>query len=201
MSPVRRSSATARFRGLTLIETIVYSVLLLIVLGITFAVLIASMRNYHIYLGLTEVEQGAATANSRLAWELVEANPGAIAADSTGIVFVSPRDANGNVQMSGGSIVWPKLVCYYLDEINGVNCLVRKEETLTPPQTGTPSVPSGRTPSWFKTAALDQQIIARHVASLDVTLGYPIKLAVKAECSPVGLPNTISMTTSLIPRN
>jgi len=200
MSPARRSSATAS-RGFTLVETIIYSVLLLIVLGITFAVLIASVRNYQIYLGLTEVEQGAATANSRLSYELVEANPAGIYADSTGVVFVSPRDASGKVQMSGSDMVWPKLVCYYLDTINGVSCLVRKEEMLATAQTGTPSVPSTKLPSYFKTAALDRIIVGRHMDRLTVTLGYPLRLALEAECSPVGQPNTISLTTSLTPRN
>ena len=136
-------------KGLTLIEVLIYSMLMIFILTGIYSVFTASMQNYHLISSTIDVQKASLNTVHRLAKELSESKLSYIklyGTDPKGIVFLSPRNNNGvfqyymNASDSNDSNnqkpMWQKYVVYYVDtdpEDSSSKAIIRKTEMLTTP--------------------------------------------------------------------
>ncbi len=110
--------------GVTLIELMVYSLLLLVVFSALLATFVLGKRYFEMSRTAAEVQQSLAVVGHRLTWELSESDPMSIemfpnsnSNAPVGVVFLSARDDNGVFVLDAtqGTPIWQKCVGYYLD--------------------------------------------------------------------------------------
>lgn len=78
-----------------------------------------------------------------------------------GVVFASPRDLDNRLSLDlVGRIQWQRVVAYYLADIDGVPCLVRKQRELTP-SAELPVLPTLN--DMVGDGSLPVRVLARHV--------------------------------------
>lgn len=78
-----------------------------------------------------------------------------------GMIFASPRDLEGQLQLDAvGRITWQRLVAYYVDDVAGVPCLLRKERGITATATD-PILPS--VTELISDGSLHARVLARNV--------------------------------------
>jgi hypothetical protein len=166
--------------GVGLAELLVV-VSLLGLIAYAVGVLIRTGVDYYYYsIDTLEVQKRALFAVSRLSNELTHSAIESVRVFNTapfgtdldqGVVFAVGRGPNNEMMRDlSGRILWTKLVCYYITDVEGVPMLMRKEETLPPPYpSADPPDPLvlGKTASYFKgNASLSPQQIARGVSRL-----------------------------------
>lgn len=118
-----------------------------------------------------------------------------------GVVFASPRDANGQVSYGGTAIQWNSRVCYFLDIPGGGN-LYRVVKTH--PAESLPRLinPNNEDTSDFQSnlSSLPHRILAQNVSYLDVqrqAAGIEIKL----EAANSDRSFTVYVSTLVHPKN
>lgn len=205
----RYSAAIERLRsprgGFSLAEVLAYMAIFGMVLGAVYVVLVASARNYAIQMGMVDVEQSQVACTGRLSAELGESSPGSIRYDTApvGLVFASPRDATGKVQVDPASlnVIWQSLVCYYLDTVGGVTTLCRKEWPITPSTTA-PVISASNDSAWFQAnTALQRHILGRNISSFTVTMSNPLQITITGTTSPLGSLDQMVVQTGTVLRN
>lgn len=197
-----KHSAGLRPRGVTLVETLIHSSLMLLLLGGIVAVLILGMRSFRKVEAETEVQREIAAAVAALRTELVETRAASIATGTspTGVIFLSPRpDAGAWTHSSAGKLLWQRWVCFYVETRNGVPTLLRKEKKLSAP-TAIPPSNTWRT-SDFSGDASRARVVARNVKGLKVTGTDPVNVEVEVELtSGVGRKERMVVQESVQPR-
>jgi type II secretory pathway pseudopilin PulG len=164
-------------KGFTLIETLVYSVLLIIILGTMYTILSGAMENYYTIRSGVDVQKASISSVNRITKELSESNLASIAFYKTkpkGIVFMSPKTADNMIEINQttGKPYWQKYVCYYMEDDPSdisLSCIIRKEKTVT--QTDTPSVSNVYTTSYFATGGgklIKPVVIATSVSNINI---------------------------------
>lgn len=153
-------------------------------------ILMYGINYYRTQSATIDVQQSALIAMSALTNELVESNPGSMLTDMNppivGIVFGSPRDQTGQVNYSDTKLQWSKFVCYYLDVVNDIPCLMRTERPISEfPGTGSGSFPPPISTAWdaefFRnTAGNRARIVARHITRLESTQSFPLPILIEA---------------------
>ena len=127
-----------RRRGFTLVEVMVYSVLLGLMMTSLYQLL--SMTTAFVGDSMTTgaLQASAQKTAVRITADLSVAHKGSVVTGTTppGVVFLSPRDGYGKITCdASGVIYWHQWVCYYLDTSTGT--LMRKQiyitATTTPP--------------------------------------------------------------------
>lgn len=168
-----------RARGTTLLELLSYSALLIMLFGMVYSVLALSLRYYHNAEDAGGLQNEAMVALNRVLGELSGTPARAVRADANGIVFLSARTADGRLRYdSDGNLLWQEVVCYYRDTANGRGVLRRKERAMTPTATVPTTLPT--VADLRGDASLPSTIVARDIASLTVTPGYPTDLRITA---------------------
>lgn len=180
-----------RARGTSLFELLIATALVGLLMTMVYTIL-ASGVNYYLSQSATiDVQQNALIAMSALTNELVETNGGSLKTDqdlpTVGIVFGSPRDAAGNINYVNTKLQWAKFVCYYLDVVRDVPCLMRTEKplsdfTFSPPISF--NFPPPVNPAWdaefFKSSNGPKRIVARYITKLETTQSFPLPLTIEA---------------------
>ncbi len=129
-------------RGTTLVELLVYIVLMSMMLTAVYAVFVASMRYFRVAQAATELQNDAQQCTLHMVADLADSTSSTVVTGTgpIGIVFLSPRNNIGNfVYDSSGNLYWQKWVGYYFDSTN--QQLIRKEVTLTTAVTTVPTNP------------------------------------------------------------
>lgn len=197
-----KSSVDRRPRGVTLVETLIHSSLMLLLLGGIVAVLILGTRNFRTVEAVAEVQREMAAAMAALRGELAETRAASIGTGTspTGVIFLSPRPDSGSwAHSTTGKLLWQRWVCYYVEVRNGVPTLLRKEKKLTAP-TATPPANTWRT-SDFSGDASRARVVARNVKTLQVTGADPVNVTVEVELtSGVGRKERMVVQESVQPR-
>ncbi len=121
-----------RLRGASLAELLIASTLFLMLSVALFQVMhtgSAFMRRSEASL---DMQKELLLALTWIHKDMSESAARVFRKDPQGIVFASPRDLDGQLQLdSVGRITWQRIVAYYVDDVAGVPCLIRKERALT----------------------------------------------------------------------
>lgn len=194
----------SRRPAFTLVETLIHSVLLLLLLGGVVTALILGSRNFRMVEALADVQREAAAAGAALRQELAETRGASVAVGTSpaGVVFLSPRpDGTGPWLVDAdGSLLWQRWVCYYLDTRNGVPVLLRKERKLNSPTANPPT--TTLTTADFRADSSVARVVARWVAALQVTAGSPLEVRLEVErASALGRKERLVILESVGPRN
>lgn len=154
------------------------ALLLLVMVGLT-TVFVGAYRYQRATTYLTEVQSQSLLATSAVTRELAESSAGSVRIDSApmGIVFGSPRGVDGALLRDAeGNPLWRKLICFYLDTMNGIPVLVRKEELLASPDTNPPVVLPTQGTAYFQGLDVPREVVARHVTGFTVSGTNPVAL-------------------------
>lgn len=167
----------SRRRGLTLPEMLVACALASLVLTGLATLFVQSVR-YHRALEVSlELQQSNLAAMALLSRDLSEGNPASLRTEPGGLVMGSPRDLVGNLQAdSQGRLMWRKYICYYLAPINGVNCLLRKEQALPVPLDTAPILPDTLDVLFFRISATPYSVLARNLEQLEISGSNPVSI-------------------------
>lgn len=194
---------TRRAPGFTLVETMIYSSLLLILLGGISTVLGLGSRYYREVQALAEVQREAAAGGAALRMEIAETRGPSLTVGlaPAGLVLLSPRPDSGPwVHDSSGSLLWQRWVCFYLESRGGVSTLVRKEKKLAAP-TAVPPEPVWTTALFRDSAVLPGHVVARNVTGLQVTVGSRVDVRLEVEVtSDLGRKERMVVLESVEPR-
>lgn len=208
-------------KGVTLIEALVYCVITGLVFTGIYSVFYSAQKNYYTTRAGIEVQRASLSTTNALCKELSESALGSIylyaptglpPSAYPGIVFMSPRDENGNISINTGTGApyWNKYVAYYLNtdpEDSSSFAIFRKEKTVT--QTDTPVVSLTYTTTYFATgggSVLPAKVLAHKVESFDIywdTASYatptqnPVYIKISAKDSSTGKDTTFETTTSV----
>lgn len=168
------------------------SALVGLIMTTIYTILIYGVQYYQSQAATLDVQQNALIALSALSTELVESNGGSLYTDQdppiVGIVFGSPRDDTGKVNYDNTKLKWYKFVCYYLDVVNDVPCLMRTQKPLSampfnPPLNNNfpPPISTDWDAEYFRNdPSLPKRIVARHITGLETTQSFPLPLTLEA---------------------
>lgn len=131
-------------RGFTLLEVMVYAVLLGIMMTAMYLLLRTTLGFMRETNATASLQASAQRTAVKIAAELAQAHKGVgniVASTSpSGIVFLSPRPGSGSTMYdSAGNQLWRQWVCYYFDAQKGR--IMRSEINLSTPTTTPPSCP------------------------------------------------------------
>lgn len=125
----------------------------MILLAMATFLVLSSAVNYYLATNATlDAQQGVLLGTSRMSQELTESHRDTVlfslpSEPQQGLIFASPRDANGNHQFdSFGRLLWQKFVCFYIGKVGEpgkeIPALLRQEVYLvdlgTEPSTAAP---------------------------------------------------------------
>lgn len=139
----------------------------LIMTGIWY-IMSSGMRYVRVTNAAIDVQSACLTAIGRLTQELGETTPIGLSIGASGseVVFASPRDTSGRLRYDNQNrLQWQKIVVFYVDTIEGVQCLMRKEDLLERPLAKPPALPSAAT--LIADGALPPRVVARHVKGFE----------------------------------
>jgi hypothetical protein len=148
----------------------VASALILIVFYGLVAIIFALWRHHEVSLLKTELQEQTILTFSRITHELAETASATVGTGTDGLVFASPRDENGSViQDSDGRLKWQKFVAFYIETVDGVPTIFRKEKLIpNAERVSDPPSPIGAySLASIRGESLEVKQIARNVAQLD----------------------------------
>jgi type IV secretory pathway VirB3-like protein len=196
--------------GVTLLE-------LIIVMGIS-AIIMVSVGNmirvgvdYYFYsTAQIEVQRNALLSMSILTQELTASNFESVYSENApnqGFVFASSLDAGGKPRRdASGNLLWAKLVCYYIGDINGEAALIRKEEVFPEPPDLSPNPPDpvalGRDVAYFMSLPTPGRLMARGITQLNTEeMTDALKITMTAEINEGRNWLEMDVDTTIVPRN
>ena len=119
-------------RGASLVELLIASALFLMLSVALFQVMhtgSAFMRRSEASL---DMQKELLLALTWIHKDMSESGARVFRKDPEGMVFANPRNLEGQLQLdSVGRITWQRMVAYYVDDVAGVPCLIRKEREIT----------------------------------------------------------------------
>ena len=142
-----------------------------------------TVRFYTIQVRATEVQQQALQATRWLSQELQEGSYQSIdnrTAPSSAVIFGSPRDEDDHLNFSGNVMLWQKLVCYYVDKVEGKPVLKRGVLQFESPAHAPPPIPTSMTSATFQGTDAPQRLMARDIDSVQVTVADSAEIVIQA---------------------
>lgn len=140
----------------------------------------AGVRYVRVTNATIEMQEACLTALASMTQEIGESSRWAFRTDGTEVVFASPRDHLGKVRFDGQNrMLWQKVVAYYVETVNDIPCLVRKEELLEKPTSKPPDLPSAN--SLQGDASLVPRVVARNIESIRAVYGDPTDATVDTQ--------------------
>lgn len=109
------------------------SALVLIVFGGLVSIVFAVWRYSELLQLKSELQDQTLLVFSRVTRDLAETASKTVQTAPDGLLFASPRDENGKVaQDDDGRLKWQKFIAYYVEVVDGVPVLRRKEKLIHP---------------------------------------------------------------------
>lgn len=165
------------FKGATLIETLIYCVVMGLVFTGIYSIFSSALSSYYTTSASIEVQRAALSATNMICKELSESNLSSVyiysstSATHPGIVFMSPRNSSEGITIdtSTGKPYWQGYVAYYVDTDptdSSLYAIFRKEQPLSS-QTATPSSPNPtyNTDYFAAASSLKSRVVAYKVDS------------------------------------
>lgn len=200
-----------RAGGFSLLETMVSASLMALVLGSIYVLLVAGMRYHRATATGLELQQDSLHALMWLTREIGETNPRTILVfnNPPGLLFASPRDRSSNIFIdNSGMIRWPKFICYFQQDINGIPSLVRKEQYLDHPDLSVvpaPLVPPlplpKQTLNYYRVLAVPVRSVAHNVSFIRFSGINPIKIELTVARTEFDRSFETNLTVKVRPRN
>jgi type II secretory pathway pseudopilin PulG len=206
--------------GMTLIEIMIYSVLIGVVLTGVYSVLLFSLRYFRAIDNMTTLQNKAMTVTSRLEDSFRDSGSdsvtiaplylqGSSQSSFTGVMFPSPKNVKNEYLFNNeGEIMWQKWVCIAPElQRDGTIDLVMKEVEVTP-SAGTPeNSPYSNVKEFAGAYNVDnKRVLARGISGFTVAraqAGSPvfnIQVTVDDTCDK-NKPNNIRLETQVMLRN
>lgn len=191
-----------RLRGTTLIELLIACALAALVLtGLSTLVVQAVHYQRALEVSLS-LQQQSLSVIARLTRELSEASPAGLRVEPEGVIFSSPRNAAGRIQVGpDGRLLWSKVVCFYRETVAGESCLVRKEESLLAPGDGPAPLPPHFTVAHFQGDGRPGTVVGREIANFQVTGSRPLSLKLGVVRVVRNQTYRIESQTDVLPKN
>jgi hypothetical protein len=142
-----------------------------------------TVRFYNTHVRAIEVQQQAIQAARWITQEMEEGSYQSVSSvftPSPHVIFGSPRNLDGKLEVVDGRMLWQKFVCYYVGTIKGDQVLKRGELLFQKAAQAPPPIPTSITLSSFEKPGATERIIARHIESISVTLSDSAKIEIKA---------------------
>ena len=198
------SSPSKRGRkGYSLIEMLVSAALLGLIMAGVQKMLSAGLRYLHAVNTGIELQQQCLLSVLWLTRELSESNPRSVKVFNhpDGILFASPRDDEGNHWIdSSGYVRWPKFICYYVEDQNGMKVLKRKEQYMDDPDlhTDPPPLQAPVPFGWqdwlyYRDLEIDPRILARHIKTFSFSGAGPVQVQVGVAKEDMGRKFEVNM--------
>lgn len=182
--------------GVTLMELVTTSALLLILLGVVYSALTLSLTYYRQADDSVYLQQQAMAAAKRIVEEMGSSPSSSVVLSPDGVLFLSARTGSGGLQYnSSGAILWQRYVAYYTQMSGSEPVLVRKEKPLSAPSATVPSSPPSLA-SIQADASLKSTVVARSIQALSFTGGTPVAIRVTAGNDSFG-GNTVTVTSGV----
>ncbi|MCA9792704.1 MAG: hypothetical protein KC910_12945 [Candidatus Eremiobacteraeota bacterium] len=187
---------------MTLIEVMVASALMLLLAAGTYSLFFNGVRFARDSEARLSLQKNLLGAVGLLGMELAESNPTSVRYDPipAGVVFASPRNAEGSLAMAGGGkLSWEKVIAYYIREDGS---LVRKEWMLDPyvRQSGfPPALDAGFSTADLAAQPLPERVMARGVEQfmVDVSEGQASIRVTAAQTDSRGRINRVRLQSAV----
>lgn len=146
----------------------------------------AAVRYYRTSQDTIELQQNVLVSVTKLTTELGESSLQSVLVDPSppgGVIFATPRNASGDIRYdpTSGKAIWERMLCYYVEVVGGVPCLVRKEKPL-PATDAPPLIPPGETTAGFQAdVSLPRRVVAHRITAFEVVDSAPLLVKVTAE--------------------
>lgn len=183
-------------KGTTLVELLIYSVLLILILGAIYASYGIARDYYSAAQIETQAQQAALDASLSVSQELNQAcGKALISSDApSALLFLSAKTDSGLFEhdTATGDLLWQRWVCIFLDTQS--NQLLCVEEKLTPP-TATPPETVPSVESMIQNTALPRRVLARDISefSHQITGSSTVLFGVRSTMEPTRMPSGQSM--------
>lgn len=179
-------------KAATLIELLIYSVLLLLLVGAILASFQIA-RNYYTAVQIeTEAQQAALKANLSVTQELAHAAGSSITVSTTppAVLFLSAKTDQGPFQHdeTTGELLWQRWVCIYLDKASQE--LKYAEQLLAEPVTEIPDPPPA-VATLVNDTALAKRVLAHDVSDFvpNVTTSSTVSVEVTSSLAANRMPS------------
>lgn len=131
-SLMRYSTVRTNPRGLTLLEVMISSTLILLVLGSLTGIVFSMAKNHELQMLRNDMQDQTLKLVTRVTQELAETSSATIQTSPQGLVFASPRDSDGTIvqNSNSGKIRWNKFVSYHVSTKDGTPTVVRTEKDI-----------------------------------------------------------------------
>lgn len=200
-----------RRRGASLLELLISVGLMGIVMTCIYALMVAGVRYLNATNTSLEMQQQSLLGMIWLSHDLGESNHRTIATFPVpgGILMGSPRDdANNSWIDVSGAVRWPKFICYYLADVQGVQCMLRKEQYMDDPDLHTdppPLLPPIPQPwqdyAYYRDLEISPRVITRYVQSLSCTGNNPVQINLTVGKEEWGRKYSMSLQVKVTMRN
>lgn len=191
-----------RRRGVTLPELMVACALASLVLTGLAMLFVQSVRYQRALEVSLDLQQNNLAAMALLSRDLSEGNPASVRTEPRGLVMASPRDLTGNLQVDAqGRLMWRKFICYYLAPVNGVNCLLRKEQPLPVPLDTAPILPDTLDVLSFQTSTAPYSVLARNLEQLEFSGSNPVSIRLVSSLTVANELFRIESRSDVVPKN
>lgn len=206
------SRSTNRRKGATLIEAIISAGIMGIIMTCVYALMGAGVRYLHSTNAAVELQQQSMLAMVMLTHDIGESNPRTISvfpASDPGILMGSPRADTGETWVDvSGLVRWAKFYAYYLETVNGVQCLMRKDQYLDDPDLHTdpppllPPIPQPfQTVDYYRMLEIEPKVVARHVQAISFQGKNPILINLTVGKEDYGRTFRISLSVKVSMKN
>ncbi len=137
---------------------------MVVFIGLT-SIVFAIWRAHEVSLVRAHIQEQTLLCITRITRELAETASATVQAEPDGLVFASPRDENsvGNQDPDDGRLLWQKFVAFYVQEVDGVAVVLRKEK-LIPTGSRSPDPPSPAGGYSLASIKADDTLPARQIA-------------------------------------
>jgi hypothetical protein len=181
------SRSTNRRTGASLIEAIISAGIMGIIMTCVYALMGAGVRYLHATNAAVELQQQSLLAMMGLTHDIGESNPRTVRLfppEDPGILMGSPRSDTGETWVDpSGQVRWAKFLAYYLDDVNGVKCLLKKEQYMDDPDLHTdpppllPPIPQPwQVVGYYRMLEIPPRVIARNVQKLTFQGVNPVQI-------------------------
>jgi Tfp pilus assembly protein PilV len=196
-------------KGVTLIEVMIYSLLVGIVLTGVYGTLIFSLRYFQTINTISSLQDSVLITLSKIETEMSETRAAAITVSTSppGVMFPTLKNTqNQYLFNNNGQAMWQGWASYYLQtNEDGTKNLVMKKVNLSTPRAVNPGIPPYSSVAQFASANVAPQLISRNVNHLKIEPGSSInnfRIAITAELvEDQSKPNSITAETELMFRN
>ena len=176
MKPKSRKTLKARLRGLSLVETMVASAILLMITLCAYQVLINAIQYFNTYQQAIEAQKAGMATLRQINDSLKTSTSTLVNCSADGVAFCSPYKNDGVMGFdlvvgspTHGKLKWQKYACIYRDP--ATKKVWRKEEPISPPHVTPPSPnTAGKTVAYFKSLSGGGLLLGDDVNALNVTI-------------------------------